>query len=114
MLFCLDSYFSRFYALLGLEIDMNMPFLKRVISIRDELSSSGFITPNVSHGHKERSSSTAEHPDCTTNSPAVNATGIVTGVNKIECNFPSHVSVIVGFLIERSYSISILIANHGL
>ena len=69
---------------LGLGIDLVTPLLRRVIGIRDELSSSQFMTPIVTESVSSPSEDAGD-----SFSIKIDATGVVLGVPKIECNLPS-------------------------
>uniref|UniRef100_M4C2F2 START domain-containing protein n=1 Tax=Hyaloperonospora arabidopsidis (strain Emoy2) TaxID=559515 RepID=M4C2F2_HYAAE len=75
---------SRIYHQLGMDVDLVMPMLRSVIGIRDEMSATDFITPNVSmapDGEDEEPG--ADRDSVVTQRTSVDSMGVVMGVQKL-------------------------------
>ncbi|CAH0477943.1 unnamed protein product [Peronospora belbahrii] len=81
---------SRIYHQLGMDVDLVMPQLRSVVGIRDEMSATDFITPNVSMAPAgEGEGSEAGQKDTVVNErTSVDSMGVVMGVQKLQTSLP--------------------------
>lgn len=93
---------SRIYHQLGMDVDLVMPMLRSVVGIRDEMSSTDFITPNVTVSASAASGGSsatvsrdamATHSDDASSATSadavmVDASGVVIGVPKLQTSLP--------------------------
>lgn len=83
---------SRIYHQLGMDVDLAMPMLRSVVGIRDEMSSTDFIIPNVTVSSSSSSDASATSQDGTSSSAsdavAVDPSGVVVGVTKLKTSLP--------------------------
>ncbi|CEG46335.1 hypothetical protein F443_16783 [Plasmopara halstedii] len=81
---------SRIYHQLGMDVDLVMPMLRSVVGIRDEMSATDFITPNVSMApaNDEEGSKTGQGDSVVTHRTSVDSAGAVLGVQKLETSLP--------------------------
>jgi hypothetical protein len=99
------SGWSHIYHQLGMDVDLVMPMLRSVIGIRDEMSSSDFITPMVTvtptattnteldtttngNNNTNNNSSSSSSTMTTMTKTSVDPNGIVLGVKKLGTNLP--------------------------
>ncbi|EGZ11181.1 hypothetical protein PHYSODRAFT_304784 [Phytophthora sojae] len=81
---------SRIYHQLGMDVDLVMPMLRSVVGIRDEMSATDFVTPNVSvapAGEGEESEAGQEE-SAVTQRTSVDSMGVVMGVQKLQTSLP--------------------------
>lgn len=81
--------YSSLFKQLGYGVDLVMPFLRRVIGIRDELSQLHFIKPTVTVPV-----ATDEVVD---GKVKVDSDGMIQGVEKLSCNFPEEVNIVLSY-----------------
>ncbi|KAG7382657.1 hypothetical protein PHYBOEH_010402 [Phytophthora boehmeriae] len=81
---------SRIYHQLGMDVDLVMPMLRSVVGIRDEMSATDFITPNVTMPSAEGEGSEAGQEDvaAVTQRTSVDSMGVVMGVQKLQTSLP--------------------------
>lgn len=85
---------SRIYHQLGMDVDLVMPMLRSVVGIRDELSGTDFITPNVTvasaagNGEDGTVGSTEDQEGGDEVGTSVDAMGVVVGVTRLKTSLP--------------------------
>ncbi|CAH0487049.1 unnamed protein product [Peronospora farinosa] len=82
---------SRIYHQLGMDVDLVMPQLRSVVGIRDEMSATDFITPNVSMasaGEGEEGPEAGEEDSAVNQRTSVDSMGVVMGVQKLQTSLP--------------------------
>ncbi|KAG1697938.1 hypothetical protein DVH05_015422 [Phytophthora capsici] len=81
---------SRIYHQLGMDVDLVMPMLRSVVGIRDEMSATDFITPNVSvaPAGEGEGSTAAQEDSVATQRTSVDSMGVVLGVQKLQTSLP--------------------------
>ncbi|RLN02661.1 hypothetical protein BBJ28_00008742 [Nothophytophthora sp. Chile5] len=82
---------SRIYHQLGMDVDLVMPMLRGVVGIRDEMSGSDFITPNVTVAPASGGEEAEAGQDVNAvpaQRTSVDSSGVVTGVQKLQTSLP--------------------------
>uniref|UniRef100_H3H2G7 START domain-containing protein n=1 Tax=Phytophthora ramorum TaxID=164328 RepID=H3H2G7_PHYRM len=81
---------SRIYNQLGMDVDLIMPMLRSVVGIRDEMSATDFITPNVSMAPAGEgdSADAGQEDSAVTQRTSVDSMGVVMGVQKLQTSLP--------------------------
>ncbi|GMF36490.1 unnamed protein product [Phytophthora fragariaefolia] len=81
---------SRIYHQLGMDVDLVMPMLRSVVGIRDEMSATDFVTPNVSvaPAGEGEGSEISQEDSVITQRTSVDSMGVVMGVQKLQTSLP--------------------------